>query len=83
MPTIAATGTPNSPASAGHAADDLALEALPVEMAFAGDHEVGALDRVVQAELVGDQLEAGHELAAERGQHPGDPARRARPGDRA
>jgi hypothetical protein len=40
----------------GDAADDLALEALRVEVPLAGHDEVGACDGVVQSDLVGDQV---------------------------
>ena len=39
------------------------------------DH-VGGGDRVVQIELVGDEVEPGQQAAAERDERAGDPARR-------
>ena len=54
-----------------HAADDLAREARRVELALAGDHEVGALERGFEADRFGDDVETGHELARR--------SRRARP----
>ena len=49
-----------------HAADDLALEALCVEVAFTRDHELTGLEHVVQVELVGHEVEAGHQASAQR-----------------
>ena len=46
----------------------LAVEAGAVEAALAGDHEVGAVEVVVEIELVGDEFEAGNEPATECGQ---------------
>ena len=40
-----------------HTADDLAVEALLVEVALAGDHHVGGDDGIVQVELICDQFE--------------------------
>ena len=60
-----------------HAADDLAVEALGVEVALAGDDDVGRGEALVEVELVGDELEAGHEPAAERGEPAGQAAGRA------
>src|SRR3546814_2321852 len=47
------------------AADDLAVEALRVEEPLGGEHEVGALDAVVELHLVGYEVEAGHESRSE------------------
>ena len=58
-----------------HAADDLALEARDVELALAGDDELGAVERGVEPGGLGDDVEAGLEARAERG----EAARRARP----
>ncbi len=49
----------------GHASHDLAFEALTVEMSFARDHEVGAVDRVCEVQFIGDQLETSDDLAAQ------------------
>ena len=70
-------GDPGASSHRLHAADHLAVEALLVEEALAGDDEIGGGDRVVEVELVGDELEARHELAAECEQRPGQSARRA------
>ena len=66
----------------GDAADHLALEALLVEVALAGDDEVGAVEPVGEVDLVGDQFEPGYQPAAERRQRPGQPACGAAPRDR-
>ena len=66
-----------------HAADHLAVEALRVDEALAGDHEVGRADAVRQVELVGQQVEAGEQLATEGQQPTGEAARRAGAGDAA
>ena len=58
-----------------HAAHDLALEAHGVEEALGGDDEVGPLEALVEAHLVGDQVEAAHQPGPRRRQ----PARRGRP----
>ena len=76
-PTIAPTGLPAAVGHVLHAADDLALEALLVEVALAGDDDVGGGDGVVQIELVGDELEPGQQSTAERHERAGDAARRA------
>ena len=82
-PPRAATGTPCSAASPCYPADDLALEALRIEVPLARDDEVDALEVVGQVELVRDQLEAGQERAAERGERPRQAAGRTGPLDRA
>ena len=56
-----------------HAAHHLALEALLVEEALAGDHEVGALEALVEAHLVGDEVEPAHQLATDRRQPTAEP----------
>ena len=58
----------------GHPADHLALEALRVEEALGGDHEVGPLDAVVELDLVGDQVEARHQAGTGGGQPAGQAA---------
>ena len=54
------------------AADDLALEALLVEEALAGDHEVGAFEPRVELHLVGHEVEPAHQPTAGRGQAAGE-----------
>ena len=73
-PAIATTGTPSARGERRDAADHLALEALLVEEALAGDHEVGALEALVEADLVGHQVEPAHQLAAGRRQPTAEPA---------
>ena len=51
---------PRLPAISAHTTDHLAVEALRVEVALTGDHHVGAADRVVQVDLVGEEVESGH-----------------------
>ena len=62
--------------------DHLARGAGVVEAPLAGDHQVGAVEVVVEVEFVGDQLEARQQRPAERGQGAAEPARRAAAGDR-
>ncbi len=66
----------------GDAADHLAVEAGAVESAFTGDHDVGAVEVVVEIQLVGDELESGNESPAERGQRAAEAAGRAAALDR-
>ena len=66
----------------GDPADDLAGEARGVEPPLAGDHEVGAVEVVVEIEFVGDEFEAGYQPSSERGERPAEPARRATADDR-
>ena len=66
----------------GDAADDLAGEARRVEPAFTGDHEVGAVEMVVEIEFVGDEFETGNESPAERSQRAAEAAGRAAALDR-
>jgi len=47
---------PGQCGDAGDAADDLALEALRVEVPLAGHDEVGASDAVVRSDVVGDRV---------------------------
>ena len=61
-----------------HAAHHLAGEARGVELALAGDHELGADERVLEPDEVGDDVEAGLEARADRGEPAGEPAGRAR-----
>ena len=60
-----------------HAADHLAVERLVVEEALTGDDEVGALEVLVEGDLVGDDVEPRHQLGPDRGQPAGQPAGRA------
>ena len=60
-----------------HPADDLALEARDVELALAGDDELGAVERGVEPGGLRDDLEAGLEPGTERGEPAGEPAGRA------
>ena len=82
IPTIASTGIPYSAASDAMPPTTLPGGAGVVEAPLAGDHEVGAVEVVVEVEFVGDQLEAGQQRAAERGQRTAEPARSAAAGDR-
>ena len=59
-------------------ADHLAVEALPVEIALAGDDDVGRAEPVVQVDVVGDEVEAGDQPSADREQSAGEPAGGAR-----
>ena len=77
-PTTATHGTPAARGQLDHAADHLALEGLLVEEALAGDDEVGALDPVVEVELVGHHVEARHQRRPGRGQPAGQAAGGAR-----
>ena len=61
-----------------HAADDLARETRRVELALAGDREVGAFERGFETDRFGDDVESGRELGADRGEAAGEPAGRAR-----
>ena len=56
-PTTAATGRSASAHIACTTTDDLALEALHIEIALAGDDQLGLRDVVVQVEFVGHELE--------------------------
>lgn len=47
------------------ATDDLALETGDVELTFPGDHDVGVAQVIVQADLVGDHVEAGDQGGTE------------------
>ena len=58
-----------------HAGDDFALEARRVELAFAGHHELGSVERGLETDRFGDRVEPGHELRADRGETAGQPAR--------
>ena len=49
-------------------ADHFAGEALRVEVALGGDHEIGALDALVEFELVGYEIEAREESPSEGGE---------------
>ena len=60
-----------------HAADDLALEARDVELALAGDDELGAVERGVEPRGLRDDVEAGLEPRAERGEPAGETTRGA------
>ena len=51
-----------------HAADDLPVERTLVDEAFAGDDEVGSLERLVESHLGGDQLESAREVGADGGE---------------
>ena len=73
-PTIAAARIVRLGGERGDPADDLAGEARRVEPTFAGDHEVGAVEMVVEIEFVGDEFETGHESTAERGERAAEPA---------
>ena len=57
-----------------HAADDLALEALRIEVALTGHDRVGGGDLLRQLDVLGHQLEPGHDPTAERRQTAGEPA---------
>ena len=69
------------PAAAGgelaHAADDLALEALGVEVALAGDDDVGGGDPLVELDVLGDEVEAARR-AGRRARPARRPGRRPR-----
>ena len=60
-PTTAWQATPALAAAGGHLAHDLALEALLVEAALAGDHEGRVAHEAVEAERVEHEGGAGHE----------------------
>ena len=60
-----------------HAADHLAVEALGVEVALAGDDDIGDVDPLVELEVLGDEVEPADEASAEGGQSTGQPAGRA------
>ena len=62
--------------------DHLARGAGVVEASLAGDHQVGAVEVVVEVELVGDQLEARQQRPTECSQRAPEPARSAAAGDR-
>ena len=63
-----------------HPADGLARERLGVEVALAGDDQVGAGDALGQVEGLRHQVEAGDEDRPRGGQSPGQAAGRARAG---
>ena len=60
-----------------HASDDLAVQALLVEVALAGDHDVGGGDPVVELDVLGHEVEPADETSADGGEPTGQPARRA------
>ena len=59
------------------AADDLAGERRRVDEALAGDDEIGLGEASVEAEPVGDEVEAGEEARADRREPAREPSRRA------
>ena len=77
-PTTATHGHAAGAGHLGHAAHDLAVEGLLVEEALGRDDQVGALDQVVDLELVGHHVEPA---ASRRPRPPPDrrPALRRRP----
>ena len=52
--------------------DDLAGEALRVEVALGGDDEIGTLDVLVEVKFIGDEIEAGEESSSEGGESSGE-----------
>ncbi len=76
-PTITTAGRPTERGQVAHAADDLAVEALRVEVPLAGDDHVGGARPLLQVDVLGDELEAADEPAAERGEAAGEPTRGA------
>ena len=72
-PATTSAGTPRCCASSSDAADDLAVERLRVELALPGDDGVGRTDGLVQAGVLGDEPEPGHEPCAQRGQPAAEP----------
>ena len=69
--------------AARHAADDLALSALRVDAALAGEDEVGVREQRVEADHIEHDLNAGAQLRAQQGDAArAEAARRARAGER-
>jgi len=62
-------------------ADNLARERRRVDEALARDDEIGLREAFVEAEPVGDEVEAGEEARADRRESARQPARRARAGE--
>ena len=58
-------------------ADDLAVETLGVEVALAGDDDVGGGDPLVEADVFGDEVETRDQTGADRQQPAGQTAGRA------
>ena len=58
-------------------ADDLAVEGLVVQEPLAGHHQVGGLDHLVQAQVVGHHLEARHQPCPRARQAAGEATRGA------
>ncbi len=75
-PTMTTTGRPAGGGEVADAADDLAVEALGVEVALAGDDDVGVADPLVELDVLGDEVEPADEASAEGGQPAGQPAGR-------
>jgi len=61
-----------------HATDDLARETRPVELSLPRDREVRADECGLEPDRLGHDLEAGHELRADRGESTRETAGRAR-----
>ena len=71
-PTMHSTG--QRPGGQGeYAARDLALERRRIEVALAGDHQVGPGEALGQPGHAGHQVEAGHDAGAEGDEPPGQP----------
>lgn len=60
-----------------HATDGLALERLRVEVALAGDHQVGGLDQILEPEPFGNHVESGDKLRSDGREAAGETARRS------
>ena len=75
LPTITSTGVAAATATSQHAADHLAVEVLRIEVALAGDHQVGLGHPVVEVDVVGNEVEPAEQAAAEGGQPAGQAAR--------